>query len=959
MHRSTDRRATRTLAVLTSTIVATTLLVAPARADEPATPTPPEGGAPVTVPALQQWEPGGEEFVLGRGAIHLQVDARYADELSDDARTFATDLEALTDQHVIVKVTRERPGRGPGVIRLTLDPAWTEHGDEASRISVDHDVTIAGPTDHGVFLGTRTVLQMLADERVIPGGVATDWPGYAERSFMIDNGRQYFTPEWAMRQIRELSYLKYNEFHWHIADNAGFRIESTTHPEIVSPEHWTQEEVTELVAYAARYHIEVIPEIDMPGHMRYVLREHPELQVVDAAGNRNPNNLDPTKDEARQFVQEILDDLIPLFPGRYVHTGGDEFTSDWSAYPVLTQWAQEKYGPQANAHDAVLDFTNVVNDIVRAHGKTMRMWNDGAQGGAVLEADTNIVLEYWSDQHGDVRAQEFLDRGYQLINANRNVLYDVPGAAPTWNNLDPRKITEAWDMSIWHDATAPNTTDPHAEGILGGQIHLWNDSPGTATEEQISGKLHMPLHAMAQQLWDSPSAGAWDWLAGRALVVGQEPQWVLLDGPDQNLAHGALVWSSARERPDCHESMLTDADPTTRWCGPKTAPQTVVLDLGREIDLGTIILDWEAAFASGYMVETSTDLSTWNTLAEITDGAGGLERLEVEGHGRYLRLAMTERGTAWGYSLYEIEVYAADALIPRDFALELDPSVVLTSSGATGTTTLRVTSSADHGATLQWQARPPEEVTVRPASGTVSVRPGGTAEVQVQVSGSSEPGTTSVPVELTARSSLERIVLADVELLVTVPYAELSDAFTNVAVTTDGDENPPGLDVGFDGAGSSYSAQALAAQGVTPGTELSREGVTLVWPDVAPGGANNVVASGQSVQLAGSGTRIGVLTAATYGPVSGDWVVHYTNGTSETVTLSTPDWSQSTPGASAIVEMSYRNSPTGPVDRNTQVHIQYIPLDPARTVQAVTLPNVSATVVRGTPALHVFGIAIG
>ncbi|WP_147919200.1 family 20 glycosylhydrolase [Ruania zhangjianzhongii] len=960
MHSSRIRLGTRALAALaTSTAMVTALLVAPASADEPTAPAAPADEAPVTVPALQQWEPGGENFALGRGAIQLRVDPQYADELTDDATTFATDLEALTGRHVVVQVKGTSPGRGPGVIQLTLDPDWTEHGAESSRITVDHDVTIAGPTDDGVFLGTRSVLQMLSHDRTIPGGVATDWPGYAERSFMVDNGRQYFTPEWARRQIRELASLKYNEFHWHIADNAGFRIESRTHPEIVSPEHWTQEQVTELVEYAARYHIEIIPEIDMPGHMQYALREHPELQVVDADGNRNTRNLDPTNPEARQFVQEILDELIPLFPGRYVHTGGDEFTGDWDAYPVLTNWAQEKYGPEANAHDAVLDFTNFVNDVVQAHGKTMRMWNDGAQGGAVLQADTDIVLEYWSDQHGDVTAQEFLDRGYQLINANRNVLYGVPGATPTWNNLDPRKITEDWDMGQWHDAVAPNTTDPHAEGILGGQIHLWNDSPGTATEEQISGRLHMPLRAMAQQLWDSDLDGGWDALAGRVFAVGQEPQWALLDGPDPNLAHGALVWSTGRERPDCHESMLTDGDPSTRWCGPKVTPQSVVLDLGHQVDLGTVILDWESAYAGAYSVEASTDLSTWTTLATTEDGDGGLDRHAISGEGRYLRLTMTERGTQWGLSLYEIEVYETGALIPRDFSLTVDPAVLLASAEQPGAATLTVDNAGDQAATLNWTAEPPDGVTIVPASGTVRLGAGESAEVAVEVTGPAEPGTLRVPLTVTAGSGGEAIPVAEAELGVSVPHAALADAFSGVSVTDDDEVNPPGLGVGIDGAGSSYSAQALADHGVQPGTELSREGVTLTWPDVDPGTANNVLANGQSVRLDASGSRIGLLAAGTYGTVTGDWVVHYTDGSSETVELSTPDWSQSNPGDSAIVSMPYRNTPTGPTDRATQVHFQSIPIDPERTVAALTLPTVSATAVRGTPALHVFAIGIG
>lgn len=126
MHSHKNRLGTRALAALaTSTALVTALLAVPASADEPTVPAAPADGVPVTVPALQQWEPGGEDFALSPGAIQLRVDPRYADDLTDDARTFATDLEALTDRPVVVQVKDASPGLGPGVIHLTLDPEWT------------------------------------------------------------------------------------------------------------------------------------------------------------------------------------------------------------------------------------------------------------------------------------------------------------------------------------------------------------------------------------------------------------------------------------------------------------------------------------------------------------------------------------------------------------------------------------------------------------------------------------------------------------------------------------------------------------------------------------------------------------------------------------------------------------------------------------------------------------------
>ena len=924
-------------------------------------PSPSDTGTPVTVPALQQWKAGGRDFTLKPGALLVQVDPADAGTLGGDANTFATDLRALTGQPVVVQVKAEVGGVGPGVIRLGIDPSWHEHGDESYRMTVDGNVTITGPTSDGVFAGTRSLLQLLKQSDRIPGGLAQDWPGYPERSLMVDNGRKYITPAWAKREIRELSYLKYNQFHWHIADNSGFRIESDTHPEVVSAEHWSRQDVRDLVAYAARYHVEVIPEIDMPGHMQQALRTHPELQIVDRDGTRNARNLDPTKPAARQFVKDILDELVPLFPGRYIHTGGDEFTSDWDQYPVLTQWAQAKYGPDANSHDAVLDFTNYLDDIVRSHGKVMRIWNDGGQGGAQVQANRDIVLEYWSSQHGGALAQEFLDQGFKITNANRNVLYDVPGASPTWNNLDPRKITESWAMTQWHDWIGPNTTAARDPGVLGGQLHLWNDTPTAATEEQEAGRLQMPLRAMSQKLWDSPLQGGWDSLAASAFAASHEPQWALLDGPTQNLARGALTWSSARERPDCHESMLVDGDDTTRWCGPKTEPQSVVVDLGRPTDLGTVVLTWETAFASGYSVDLSNDLRSWTTAYRTSTGDGRLDVLPVSGHGRYLRLTMSERGTKYGYSLYEVGAYARGALVPEQFSAEMDPGTVLLKSGTGADSSLTLSSSSSRATEIRWSARPPSGVSVTPTSGTVEVPAGGTASVGLHVSGSATPGSVMIPVSVTGRSLGEDVELTTTRLLASVPYPRLSAAYDNVSVTSDDDVSPPSLGPGFDGAGSSYSAEALAGAGVVPGGALSSGGATLHWPDVAAAQPNNVVANGQSVDLSGSGSEVGLLVAATYGPAIGDWVVHYTDGSSTTARLSTPDWSSSPPPDSTVVaSMSYRNNTaTGQTDRRTQVFYQRIQVDPGKTLAALTVPTVSGEVVRGKPALHVFDVAVG
>src|SRR4030095_12151831 len=114
--------------------------------------------------------------------------------------------------------------------------------------------------------------------------------------------------------IKELAYLKMNYFHLHFSDDGGFRIESETHPEIVAAQHLSKQEVRPLVALAGRYHVMVVPELDMPGHLGGALAAHPELQLRDALGQANASRLDITNPAALSFARDLIEELLPLFP---------------------------------------------------------------------------------------------------------------------------------------------------------------------------------------------------------------------------------------------------------------------------------------------------------------------------------------------------------------------------------------------------------------------------------------------------------------------------------------------------------------------------------------------------------------------------------------------------------------------------------------------------------------------
>lgn len=187
---------------------------------------------------------------------------------------------------------------------------------------------------------------------------------------------------------------------------------------------------------------------------------------------------------------------------------------------------------------------------------------------------------------------------------------------------------------------------------------------------------------------------------------------------------------------------------------------------------------------------------------------------------------------------------------------------------------------------------------------------------------------------------------------VPIPYTSLSDAFGNTGITDD--SAPTTADI--DGDGNSYSAQALAAVGLTEGGSVTAAGIAFTWPTMHP---DNVVAAGQAVMLGESGTTLGFLGCCTYGTGGGTGRIVYSDGSEKSYELSYPDWYGTPPAGTRIAaQMSYRNSPGGEDTSWVNVYVATVDIDPAKTVDTVILPNVSTDVTSGVAAMHIFAIGI-
>jgi beta-glucosidase-like glycosyl hydrolase len=189
-----------------------------------------------------------------------------------------------------------------------------------------------------------------------------------------------------------------------------------------------------------------------------------------------------------------------------------------------------------------------------------------------------------------------------------------------------------------------------------------------------------------------------------------------------------------------------------------------------------------------------------------------------------------------------------------------------------------------------------------------------------------------------------------------VPYTSFSAAYDNDAITSDDNRGGANLD----GAGASFSEQALAAAGATPGASIVHDGLTFTWPNTQIGQADNVVASGQTIDYSGSGSTMGFLGASTWGPVTGSGTIAYTDGSTQPFTIGFGDWANGTPptGGDVAIRAAYGNQPGNKTGWQTTIDYFPITLDPSKTVQSITLPQGNAVPQGGTPAMHIFGISI-
>ncbi|MFF4146073.1 glycoside hydrolase family 20 protein [Streptomyces sp. NPDC001698] len=409
----------------------------------------------------------------------------------------------------------------PGDVRLALDKGAGRNPEAYTMTVRDGGVTISGPADAGVFYGTRTLKQEVHGGGTAPEGVVEDAPDKPRRGFMLDIARKPYTADWLEDRIRELGDLKFNELGLHLSDDQGFRIESGTHPEVVSADHLTKAQVKRLVDLAAGRHITVVPEIDSPGHLGAVMAAHPELQLRNAQGVATRGAIDISESRSAAIVDDLLDEYADLFPGDHWHLGGDEYQAltvrdPQASYPQLAAAARKAYGSGGNVADLTTGWLNDRVATVREHDRTPRAWNDGFFRSSSVPPARDIEVAYWTGkEHGARQPLEYLDAGRKVLNYNDEFLYYVLGEPQTFVYPTGRRIYEQWTPRVLR-GTEPVPAKYDAQ-ILGGSFAVWCDLADSQTQDQVAAGIRMPLRATVQKLWH-PGEPAMSWAEFKELA---------------------------------------------------------------------------------------------------------------------------------------------------------------------------------------------------------------------------------------------------------------------------------------------------------------------------------------------------------------------------------------------------------------------------------------------------------
>ena len=449
-------------------------------------------------------------------------------DMERNAEMLSGYIKELTGMHLSTRPTLNTKDYA-GNITLLINPKV--ENDEGYCITVTaKGIEIAGRTPAGVFYGIQTLRKSLpvgtTDLVLMPSAQIASNPRFVYRGMHLDCSRHFFPASTVKHYIDLLALHGMNKLHWHLTDDQGWRVEIKKYPRLAEVGGWrngttlghnspvndgiryggfyTQEEICDIVRYAAERYITIIPEIDMPGHMLGALAAYPELGCtggpyeVWGMWGVTDDILCMGKDHTLQFVKDVLDEVMQLFPGEYIHIGGDESPRvRWEACPLCQQRIRDlgitPKGKQSA--EALLQgwFTNEVQNYLSQHGRRIIGW-DELLG---CDVDASATIMSW---RGAEPGAEGAKLGHDVVMTPVGPLYfDYYQTSSTWN--EPTAFGGCNTLKKVYDFE-PIAADLPADKrhhILGAQANVWTEY--ITCEPQVDYQVLPRMAALAELQW--------------------------------------------------------------------------------------------------------------------------------------------------------------------------------------------------------------------------------------------------------------------------------------------------------------------------------------------------------------------------------------------------------------------------------------------------------------------------
>ncbi len=431
-------------------------------------------------------------------------------------------------------------------LRIKLDEELTDLGPEGYVLSVRPDLlSLSAASPAGLFYGVQTIRQLLppAIESAVPVKDPPPWtvpcvdirdkPRFAWRGLMLDVSRHFFPKEFIYRFIDYLAMHKLNTFHWHLTDDQGWRIEIKKYPLLTQVGAWrvdrenqpwnvrekqkpgekatyggfyTQEEIKDIVAYAQSRFVTIIPEIEMPAHTTAALAAYPQYSCTGGPFTVLPGGVWPItdiycagKDETFTFLEDILTEIMDLFPGPYIHIGGDEADKkEWRTCPLCQ--ARIKAEGLKDEEELQSYFIKRIEKFIISHGRRLIGWDEILQGGLAPEA----TVMSWRGTQGGIEAAQ---QGHDVImSPTSNCYFDYYQGSP---DDEPTAIGGFLPLSRVYafDPIPAELSAEEARHILGAQANLWTEY--ISTPEHAEYMLFPRAAALAEVAWTPQEEREW------------------------------------------------------------------------------------------------------------------------------------------------------------------------------------------------------------------------------------------------------------------------------------------------------------------------------------------------------------------------------------------------------------------------------------------------------------------